>query len=280
MSFITSVAWGATDEEGPLITNAVVTSSGPYRSGDVISIVLTMYDPGGAGIRNTQFYLRDKFGRTKDPFNGMDCGSICTMYGPGTSISEVTFQFRVDQTWGTDGYATLGAIRTFDKLTNGTYFYDDGRYENLQTRTLYPGKHPLDGLRLTLGNPPFSSPTTIPVTSPSTTTSTQALATSTTIATALLTPQASSSTDRTSLREKSSIKVSDLVSRAGITLVRNSRVNVTSQTSTRCRVVRNIKITALKSGSCVLKLKITAPATKANKQPKSIIKIVRITIKK
>ena len=281
-SVLVPIANGTPDEEGPLITSAVVSPTGSLQPGDVISIVLTMYDPGGSGIRNTQFTINDKFGRNKTPFNGMDCGLSCTMYASGNSVSEVTFQFLVDETWGTDGFATLGSIRVFDKLTNGTYFYSDGKYQNLQTRGMYPGKHPLADLRITLGSPPSAS-TTTSSTSPSSTTTKPSSTNKTPGVTIPSLPTTSSSSSTTpsvnSVVEMPTIMIMSNASAASLAKLANIEVQSPSRVTLRvipgsaknCKVSRGA-LRGLKAGSC--KVAVTVTPEKGKSTSKTITLMV------
>ena len=254
--FVSSVSFAAVDEEGPLITKAVVTSNSSLKSGDLISIVITMYDPGGAGIRNTQFVLADKYGRQHGSYNGNDCGSECKMFKDGDASNEITYLFRVDETWGTDGYVTMGNMRIYDKLSNGTYFYADGTFQNLQTNKYYDGKHQLSNLRLALGNPPPDSTTS--TTSTSTTSTTAVTVGSTGPMISLPTPVSSSipSTLAVVTTELTSAKA--IAKYASLPMFSTSKVSikVVASSAKFCKV-SGAALKGLKTGSCKVTVTVT-----------------------
>ena len=145
------------DEEGPIITALEVSPSSVLNIGDEFSVTLTAYDPGGAGIRNFQFVMKDKFDRQHTPDDPLyNC--------QGSSPCSIQFTFRIDQTWANNGFATLSSLRAFDNFQNGTYYYRDGRVENLQSKVFYPGLSPFSGFTIAIGT--VSTPTPTPPATP------------------------------------------------------------------------------------------------------------------
>lgn len=155
------------DEIGPEMLGAQVSSPGPFQIGDRFTITLSMRDPGGSGVRNLQFVVKDKFGRqhTAENDDKLSFFSSPSFSCPGTEICEYPFVFKIDETWGNNGYVTFGNMRAYDMKTNGTYFYGDGTVENLQTKEKLTLAHPLKNLSLQIGTPPPPPPPT-PTSSP------------------------------------------------------------------------------------------------------------------
>lgn len=267
--FVSSVSFAAADEEGPLITKAVVTSNSSLKSGDVISIVITMYDPGGAGIRNTQFVLADKFGRQHGSYNGNDCGSECKMFKDGDASNEITYLFRVDETWGTDGYVTMGNMRIYDKLSNGTYFYADGTFQNLQTNRYYDGKHQLSNLRLALGNPPPDSTTS--TTSTSTTSTTVVTVGSTAPTINLPTPVSTSIPSTLTVTLSKVVSAKSIAADAKLAVTSTSKVSlkVLSSSAKYCKV-SGTTLKGLKAGSCKVTVTVTPKKGRATSKTISL----------
>jgi len=167
--FCNSPAFSADDESGPQLLDARISSPGPFQVGDRFTITLVMQDVGGSGVRNVQFQLKDKFGRQHGAENDdkLSYFSTPSFLCSGSNICEYPFIFKIDETWANNGFITLSSIRAFDMKTNGTYFYDDGSVEDLQTRKKSTSKHSLSGLSLQLGTPP-PTPTPTPKPTPTT----------------------------------------------------------------------------------------------------------------
>ena len=148
LMFFNSPAFSADDESGPQMLDARISSPGPFQVGDRFTITLVMQDIGGSGVRNIQFQLKDKFGRQHGAENDdkLSYFSSPSFLCSGASICEYPFTFRIDETWANNGFITLSSIRAFDMKTNGTYFYDGGSIEDLQTRKKSSNKHQLSGL--------------------------------------------------------------------------------------------------------------------------------------
>lgn len=165
---LNSPAFSADDESGPQMLEARISSPGPFKVGDRFTVTLVMQDVGGSGVRNIQFLLKDKFGRQHGAENDdkLSFFSTPSFLCSGASICEYAYVFRIDETWANNGFITLSSIRAFDMKTNGTYFYDDGSIEDLQTRKKSSNQHALSGLSLQLGTPP---PTPTPTASQETT---------------------------------------------------------------------------------------------------------------
>lgn len=175
------------DEEGPIVTAVSISPSGYLQVGDVLTVTLTIFDPGGSGVRNIQFSLKDRFERQHSPFNTEDWGAVPTaVFAGGDSPSNVPLRFRVSETWASNGFVVFSNARAYDKKGNGTYFYLNGSFENLQTKSRYPISHPMAAIRVGVGNPeptnssPAITSTTTNTTITNTTTSTTATILSTT----------------------------------------------------------------------------------------------------
>ena len=173
------------DEEGPIVTAVSISPSGYLQVGDILTVTLTIFDPGGSGVRNIQFLLKDRFGRQHSPFNTEDWGAVPTaVFAGGDSPSNVPLRFRVSETWASNGFVVFSNARAYDKKGNGTYFYLNGSFENLQTKSRYPTSHPLAAIRVGIGNPEAtnssSAITTTTTTITTTTTTTTSTSTSTT----------------------------------------------------------------------------------------------------
>ena len=172
LMFCSSPAYSADDESGPQMLDARLSSRGPFQVGDRFTITLVMQDAEASGVRNVQFQLKDKFGRQHGAENDdkLSFFSTPSFLCSGASICEYPFMFRIDETWANNGFITLSSIRAFDMKTNGTYFYDDGSIEDLQTRKKSSNQHALRGLSLQLGTPPSApAPTPAPTPTQSTT---------------------------------------------------------------------------------------------------------------
>ena len=174
-----SPAFSADDESGPQMLDSRISSPGPFQVGDRFTITLVMQDAGGSGVRNVQFLLKDKFGRqhSAENDNKLSYFSTPSFLCSGSNICEYPFIFKIDETWANNGFITFSSIRAFDMKTNGTYFYEDGSVEDLQTRKKSSSKHSLNGLALQLGTPPPTpTPTSTPKPTPSPTQETSGMA--------------------------------------------------------------------------------------------------------
>lgn len=247
-----SKAQGAADEEGPLVSTMTFSPTGPLKVGDILTITLTMYDPGGTGIRNTQLLLKDKFGRQHTPFNDGDWNTLSSLYASGTTSAQIPFKFLIDETWGSDGWITLSNMRAYDKIANGTYFYDDGATQNLQSGTSYADKHPLANFRIAIGNPPPDSSASATTT---TTTTLVPLTTPSVITT--ISPTVPMETFTTikpnfpSLKVGATILTKTLISKLGFKSSRTTKITLSvSKTSQKyCKVVGS-RLQGKRAGTC------------------------------